>query len=131
MNLLDQLAEQRIQEALARGEFTDLPGQGQPLELADDSLVAPELRTAYRLLKNAGCLPPELELRKQIRDLQDLLDGVQAGEETPSRAQAQRRLQWLRLRLAHEGRSRTLTQSPYLEQVMQRLQGEPDSEPQR
>lgn len=130
MNLLDQLAEQRIQEALARGEFTGLPGQGQPLELADDSLVAPELRTAYRLLKNAGCLPPELELRKQIRDLQDLLDGVRAGEEAPSRTLAQRRLQWLRLRLAHEGRSRTLTQSPYLEQVMQRLQGESDSEPQ-
>jgi len=131
MNLLDQLAERRIQEALARGEFADLPGHGQPLELADDSLVAPELRTAYRLLKNAGCLPPELELRKQIRDLQDLLHGVQAGEETPCRVQAQRRLQWLRLHLAHEGRSRTLTQSPYFEQVMQRLQGKPDSESHR
>ncbi len=122
MNLLDQLAEQRIQEALARGEFTDLPGRGQPLELADDRLIAPELRTAYRLLKNAGCLPPGLELRQQIRDLQDLLDGAQAQEH----AQAQRRLQWLRLRLAQEGRSQGLAQSPYLEQVMQRLQGEPD-----
>lgn len=126
MNLLDQLAEQRIQEALARGEFTDLPGRGQPLELADDRLIAPELRTAFRLLKNAGCLPPELELRKQIRDLQDLLDGAQAQAGMPGHAQAQRRLHWLRLRLAQEGRSQGLMQSPYLEQVMQRLQGEPD-----
>lgn len=131
MNLLDQLAEQRIQEALARGEFTDLPGRGQPLELSDDRLIAPELRTAYRLLKNAGCLPPELELRKQVRDLQDLLDGALAEEGALGRSQAQRRLQWLRLRLVHEGRSQVLTQSPYLEQVMQRLQGEPDCEPQR
>lgn len=128
MDLLDQLAEQRIQEALARGEFTDLPGRGQALELSDDRLIAPELRTAFRLLKNADCLPPELELRKQIRDLQDLLDGAQAQEGAPSRAQAQRRLQWLRLQLAHEGRSQLLTQAPYLEQVMQRLQGEPDCE---
>jgi len=44
----------------------------------------------------------------------------------PGHAQAQRRLQCLRLRLAQEGRSQGLMQSPYLEQVMQRLQGEPD-----
>ena len=33
MLLLDRLAEQRIQEAELRGEFNDLPGAGQPLQL--------------------------------------------------------------------------------------------------
>jgi len=49
------LAERRIEEAIARGEFDDLPGAGRPLELDDlDPLVPEELRLACRILKNAG-----------------------------------------------------------------------------
>ena len=33
MNLLDQIAEARIQEAIDRGELRGLPGEGQPLRL--------------------------------------------------------------------------------------------------
>lgn len=76
MFLIDELAEARIAEALQKGEFDDLEGTGQPLELDDDSMVPPELRVAYRIMKNSGFLPPEMETRKQISDLNQLLDSV-------------------------------------------------------
>jgi len=65
--MLDFLAEQRIAEAVSRGELDDLPGAGRPLDLDDDTLVPEELRVAHRILKNAGVAPPEvkrLELMK-------------------------------------------------------------------
>jgi hypothetical protein len=49
------LAERRIGEAIERGEFDDLPGAGQPLDLDDlDPLLPEELRMAWRILRNAG-----------------------------------------------------------------------------
>ena len=62
--MLDFIAEQRIAEAIANGDFDDLPGCGKPLELDDDSLLPEELRLAYRILKNAGFVPPEIESLK-------------------------------------------------------------------
>ena len=56
------LAERRIEEAIARGEFDELPGAGRPLELDDvDPLLPEELRLAYRILKNAGFSPAEID----------------------------------------------------------------------
>ncbi|MGE5190513.1 MAG: DnaJ family domain-containing protein [Gemmatimonadota bacterium] len=78
------IAEQRIREAIERGEFDRLPGAGQPLRLDDDAMVPPELRVAYKILKNAGCLPPELELRKEIVTLRALLRAV--GDDGERRA---------------------------------------------
>ena len=71
------IAEQKILEAIARGEFANLPGAGKPLRLEDDSMVPGELRISYKVLKNAGCIPPELELRKEIITLRDLLRTVE------------------------------------------------------
>lgn len=72
MWLLDQWAERHIAEAQAKGEFDNLAGSGEPLILDDDSHVPPELRAGYRLLKNAGCLPPELEQRREAQE--DILE---------------------------------------------------------
>ncbi len=57
--------------------FDNLPGKGQPLRLDDDSRIAPHLRASYRILKNAGILPPEMQLRKEISELRQLLSEVQ------------------------------------------------------
>lgn len=76
MWLIDQWAERHIQDALQSGELDNLPGQGHPLCLEDDSQVPAELRTGYRLLKNAGYLPPELQLRRDALDIIDLLKVV-------------------------------------------------------
>jgi hypothetical protein len=68
-----QIVEQRIKEAMEKGEFDNLPGKGKPLLLEDDSHVPEELRLAYKLLKNADCLPPELLEKKEILQMEDML----------------------------------------------------------
>jgi DnaJ homologue, subfamily C, member 28, conserved domain len=61
MLAFELIAERKIEEALARGEFDGLPGEGRPLDLDDDALVPEELRMAYRILKNAGFAPQEVQ----------------------------------------------------------------------
>ena len=80
-DIMDKIAEERIREAIERGDFDDLPGKGRPLDLEDDSHLPPDLRMAYKILKNADCLPPELELRKEIRTTEALLAGIQDTQE--------------------------------------------------
>lgn len=120
MNLLDQIAEARIQEAIERGDLRDLPGAGQPLVLDDDSAVPEVLRAAYRLLKNAGFLPPELQLRREIRQAEDLLQQLPAGE----RSRARVRLELLQLRLANARRqpSNLLLEDQYRQRLLERLE---------
>ena len=83
-SLLDALAERHIADAQARGDFDELPGSGAPLTLDDDALVPEELRAAYRLLKNAGCLPPELEANAEMRELERLLRNATTDDERRS-----------------------------------------------
>jgi hypothetical protein len=70
--MLEFLAERKIAEALARGELDDLPGAGRPLDLSDDALIPEELRLAYRILKNAGFVPPEVQTLNEIAQLERL-----------------------------------------------------------
>ena len=88
-SLFDKLAEERIQEAIRDGAFEGLPGEGQPLELEDLSLVPAELRAGYILLKGAGCLPEEMELKKEFLELSDLIGACM--DEGERRALDQRR----------------------------------------
>jgi hypothetical protein len=76
-----RLVEEKIREAVQRGEFDNLPGSGEPLQLDDDSRLPDDLRIAYKILKNADCLPPELQLRKDIRQTEELLAGIQDTQE--------------------------------------------------
>ncbi|HEY5973716.1 MAG TPA: DnaJ family domain-containing protein [Geobacteraceae bacterium] len=85
MDILATVAEQKIREAMARGEFDNLPGAGKPLVMEDYSGIPEELRMAYKVLKNAGCVPPEVELRKEIVTLQNLLATLEEGEERRTR----------------------------------------------
>ena len=73
-SIIGVIAEKRIEDAIRKGMFDDIPGQGKPLVFEDTSHIAPELRMAYKILQNAGCLPPELEERKEINRLIELLD---------------------------------------------------------
>ena len=98
----EKIAEQKIQEALARGEFDDLPGAGQPIDL-DEYFRTPEpIRMAYSILKSARCVPEEIELMKEVQALEDALARApERGEEDEqSRARVRRRLRDTRLQLA-------------------------------
>ena len=73
MDWLREVAERKIKEARDRGEFDDLSLQGQSLNLEDLSGIPSHLRVGYMVLKNAGFLPPAMQLRKEIFNLQNLI----------------------------------------------------------
>jgi hypothetical protein len=105
---LDLLAEREIEEALARGELDDLPGAGRPLELDDDAMIPEELRAAYRILKNAGYVPPEVETLSSISQLESFL---RKESDDARRAAAVRKLALLNMRL----------EAGYYERALRRL----------
>lgn len=77
----EKIVEERILTAQKKGDFENLDGSGKPLTLTDDYHVPEELRLAFKILKNADCLPPEIELKKEIRQTEDLLIGMQDTSE--------------------------------------------------
>jgi hypothetical protein len=103
------VAERRIEEAIARGELDDLPGTGRPLELDDDPLVPEELRLAYRILKNAGYVPPEVDALREISQLERLLQ--RDDPDAATHAKAVKKLALLR----------TTIESAYYAKVLARL----------
>jgi hypothetical protein len=72
----EKIVEERIQLAQRQGAFEDLPGAGMPLPTDDMSNIPEDLRLAYKILKNAGFTAPELELKREIRQTEDLLSDV-------------------------------------------------------
>ena len=69
--MLAWLAEQRIREAQRRGDFNHLPGAHRPLPPdALDSLVPAHLRMAMRVIYNAGGLPSDIILRRDLATLE-------------------------------------------------------------
>lgn len=116
MWLLDQLAEKHITEAQQRGELDGLAGEGRPLRLDDEPLVPPDLRAAYRLLKNAGFVPPDVQLRREIADVETLLSQARGTE---ARGAASRRLRFLLTRLTSAD---LRLQQEYFDQLAERLQ---------
>ena len=66
--------DEKIKEAIARGEFDDLPEKGKPLDL-DAYFATPEhLRMGYSILKSAEIIPEEMELLREIEGLKKSLD---------------------------------------------------------
>jgi len=83
MLALELIAERRLEEAIERGEFDNLPGAGLPLDLDDmDASLPEELRLAYRILKNAGMSSADM-----------------TAEETAERARARKKLAILEKRI--------------------------------
>ncbi|MBW1957560.1 MAG: DUF1992 domain-containing protein [Deltaproteobacteria bacterium] len=92
----EKIIEERILTAQKRGEFENLPGAGKPLKFEDDSFVSEELRLAYKILKNADCVPVEIELKKEIKQTEDLLVSMQ---ETSEKYRTLKKLNFLILKL--------------------------------
>ncbi|MFM2482693.1 DnaJ family domain-containing protein [Celerinatantimonas sp. YJH-8] len=107
MSLIDQLAEKAITQAIQKGQLDALPGHGKPLKLDDDSQVPESLRIAYRILKNAGYLPPELEDRQLALQFCDLLQAAtsqpQSAQQTLEVEQTYQKLKTLELRMRIQG----------------------------
>jgi len=122
MDILDQIVERRVAEAALRGDFDELPGAGRPLELDDDALVPVEMRVAYRMMRNAGYVPEEVQLLAEIGSAERLLGHALADDE---RAAATARV---RLLLGRLGGTRGLslqTEARYFERLVERLESPP------
>jgi len=72
----EKIVEERIKKAQKEGVFDNLPGKGAPLALDQESHIVSDLKLAYKILKNADCLPPELELKKEIERTEQILAGM-------------------------------------------------------
>ena len=117
LGVLDALAEARIEEAMREGVFDDLPGVGRPLDLDDDRLVPEALRAAYRILKNAGFVPPEVEAR---RDRAEIIALIARLDDDDALRRALARLALLDARL--EGRASCLRRGRHYEaKLVERL----------
>src|SRR5215510_4467960 len=94
--------DEKIKEAIARGEFDNLPGKGKPLDL-DAYFAAPEhLRMGYSILKNANIIPEEMELLRQIEDLKESLGSCATQTEKRAlRRHLSEKLTDLNMRMEH------------------------------
>ena len=121
INGFEKIVEERIRRAQARGEFDALSGAGRPLELEPDGHIAEDLRLAYKILKNAECLPPEVELKKDNEKAEDLLAAM---PETAEKYQALKKLNFLILKLNAMRSTSIVNDLPqrYAAQVVARLE---------
>jgi hypothetical protein len=72
----DKIVESIIQEAMARGEFENLPGRGKPIDLTDYFNTPEDVRVAQSMLKNAGMVPVEIELLQEIASVKESLNSA-------------------------------------------------------
>jgi hypothetical protein len=74
LSIIQTIAERKIQQAIAEGTVLDLSHwKDKPLPPDDMAHVPEDLRMAYRLLKNAGYVPEEVALQKEITCLEQML----------------------------------------------------------
>lgn len=122
MDIVAVIAEGKIREAMEKGEFQNLAGAGKPLNLDDMSGIPEDLRVPYKILKNAGILPPEMELEKEIVSLRRLLNCCFDDQE---RDTLTRKLneKMLRFNMLLEKRGMTNTMRMYKERIYKKLGG--------
>jgi len=81
VEIFGKIAEERIRKAMEEGAFDNLSGAGRPLRFDDEIWIPEDLRLAYRVLRNAGCVPPEIEERKEILNLGALIGTIDDDRE--------------------------------------------------
>lgn len=120
----EKIVEERIRIAQKKGEFDNLEGRGKPLVFEDDRHVPEELRVAYKILKNANCLPPEIELKKEIRQTEDLLAGM---TDTALRYRTLKKLNFLILKLNSMRNTAIEFEEPqqYMDKLAERIENGP------
>ncbi|CAM4381058.1 DnaJ family domain-containing protein [Paenibacillus tarimensis] len=125
MDYMRRMAEEKIREAIERGELKNLPGEGKPLKLDDLSHVPEELRAGYIMLKNAGVVPEEVQLAKEFVTLQDMIrmGTSEAGKEDLRRQLTEKQLRY-RLLMEQRGFTDSGVFDQYKEQVKRQLEGE-------
>ena len=121
LTIIQTIAERKIQQAITEGTMADLSHwRNKPLPPDDMPNVPPDLRMGYRLLKNAGYVPEEVALQKEITRIEDLLATCSDERE---KIRQLKRLGCLKTKLeCRMGRSIQLGEDgPYYNRVVDRL----------
>jgi hypothetical protein len=69
----EKLVEEKIREAMAEGQFDNLAGRGKPLDLSAYFATPEDARLSHSILKNAGIIPEEVQLLREIGALRESL----------------------------------------------------------
>lgn len=117
----EALVEERIRKAQKDGLFDNLTGTGKPLNF-DDLNIPQDYRLAYKILKNSGFLPPEVELKKKISTIQELIGSVEP--DSPEGQKLQRKLNFLLTKLSvSKGKdsNQSMMSTLYREQLINKI----------
>jgi hypothetical protein len=114
------IAERKIKEAIDEGGLNLEAWYNHPLPQSNDSMIPEDLRLAYKMLKNSGYMPPELETKMEIQKLEDL---IAANEDEHTRVKQIKKLNYLVMKLnAMRGDTATLeNQEKYYQKVVEKL----------
>jgi hypothetical protein len=120
LNAFRIIAEQRITEAIEDGRLNTADWHGRPLPVEENRFVPEDLRMAYKVLKNAGFVPPEIETRKEIHNLEELISRT---DDEHVRVKQLKKLHFLIMKLnaMRQGSSTIEGQQRYHQQVVERL----------
>lgn len=102
---IESSIEEMIKQAIARGEFDNLEGQGKPLDLDAYFNTPEDLRMAFSMLKSNDFVPEEVEMLKEIEALRETIKTT-ADPEDVKRLTAMLNERSLAVRLLIERRSR-------------------------
>jgi len=130
MNSIAFIAEQKIQEAIKNGDLNIERWKNRPLPMEDDRLIPDDLKMAYKILKNSGYLPPEIEERKEVKRLEEL---IAATEDEHVRLKQMKKLNVLLMKIdARRGKTSNIArQDDYYRKVVEKisLNAKPSSSP--
>ncbi len=116
----EAIVEERIRKAQKEGRFNNLPGRSKPLKFEPDQ-GPEEWRMANKILKNAGFVPPAVELRKEISQTREALSDKALDKAAQNKLL--KRLNYLTAKLdsTTPGRSAGLLDPVYGKAVMKKL----------
>lgn len=116
----EKIVEERIRQAQKNGDFEDLQGAGKPLQFEETGHIPEDLRLAYKMLKNADCIPPELAIKKEILSTEALLEQM---TDTQLKYKTLKKLNYLIMKLNTLRKSAIVFELPqkYEERVADRL----------
>ena len=78
---IEKLIDKMIREAMEKGEFDNLEGRGQPVDLTAYFAAPEDVRLGHKLLKDANIIPEELELLKEAEALKAELANCSTEDE--------------------------------------------------
>ncbi|KJS01713.1 MAG: hypothetical protein VR65_08180 [Desulfobulbaceae bacterium BRH_c16a] len=120
MDSLSLIAEQKIAQAMQERDFNSPKWKNKPLPLDEDRFVPDDLKMAYKILKMSGYLPPEIEERKEVKKLEDL---IASTEDEHERLKQMKKLNVLLMKMdaKRESPVNISSQQDYYRKVVERI----------